>query len=92
MRYKSGRIRCNNWIYIYPHLSNWLHNLITDFKKLISLVLRKCNQYGIAPGIHIVNPSQKELNLKINYGYRFLAYSIDAVMLLKATQIENLKI
>ena len=63
-----------------------------DFKKLITLVLKKCNQYGIAPGIHIVNPSQKELNLKINDGYRFLAYSIDAVMLLKASQIENLNI
>ena len=51
------------------------------FKEIISIVLKKCNQFNIAPGIHIVNPNQKDLNLKINEGYRFLAYSIDAVML-----------
>ena len=51
------------------------------FQEIISIVLKKCNQFNIAPGIHIVNPNQKDLNLKINEGYRFLAYSIDAVML-----------
>jgi len=32
-------------------------------------------------GIHIVTPSTDELQEKIKSGYRFIAYSIDAVFL-----------
>ena len=61
------------------------------FKEIIALVLKKCNQFGIAPGIHIVKPHRKELEEKIYQGYRFLAYSIDAVMLLAAAKGVNYK-
>lgn len=36
---------------------------------------------GIPAGIHVVAPSPTELQQRIDEGYRFLAYSIDAVML-----------
>jgi len=57
------------------------------FKEIVSEVLKKSNQFGIAPGIHIVKPNKKDLDLKINEGYRFLAFSIDAVMLLETAKL-----
>lgn len=36
---------------------------------------------GIPVGVHVVEPQPQELADRINAGYRFLAYSIDAVML-----------
>lgn len=38
---------------------------------------------GIPAGVHVVEPSPQELADRIDAGYRFLAYSIDAVMLRK---------
>ena len=58
-----------------------------NFKEILSKVLKKSNQFGIAPGIHIVKPDKKDLDLKINEGYRFLAFSIDAVMLLETAKL-----
>ena len=58
-----------------------------EFKEILSLILKKCNEFDIAPGIHIVKPNQKDLDLKIKEGYRFLAYSIDAVMLLETAKL-----
>ncbi len=40
-------------------------------------------------GIHIIEPSKKELNLRIQEGYKFLAYSIDSVMLRKIASFKN---
>ena len=37
--------------------------------------------HGIPYGMHVVKPSKEELNQRIAEGYRFIAYSIDAVML-----------
>jgi 2-dehydro-3-deoxyglucarate aldolase len=37
-------------------------------------------------GIHVVAPSFDELQQRIGEGYRFLAYSIDAVMLTQAAE------
>tara|TARA_Y100000589_G_scaffold323002_1_gene356863 strand:- start:433 stop:1191 length:759 start_codon:yes stop_codon:yes gene_type:complete len=58
-----------------------------NFKEILSKVLKKSNQFGIAPGIHIVKPDKKDLDLKINEGYRFLAFSIDALMLLETAKL-----
>ena len=51
------------------------------FKNTISKIMRICNLSKIPCGIHIIEPSQKELNLRIKQGYRFIAYSIDSVIL-----------
>jgi 2-dehydro-3-deoxyglucarate aldolase len=40
----------------------------------------------IACGIHVVEPSPEELQQRVAEGYRFLAYSIDAVMLSRAAE------
>ena len=50
-------------------------------KEAISKVLNICKKFSIPAGIHIVNPDIHELQNKIDKGYRFLAYSIDAVFL-----------
>ena len=36
---------------------------------------------NVAVGVHVVTPSPEQLSQKLSEGYRFLAYSIDAVML-----------
>ena len=38
--------------------------------------------HGIPCGMHVVKPSKEELNQRIAEGYRFIAYSIDAVFLM----------
>ena len=60
-----------------------------EFKKVISLILNKCNQSDIACGIHVVNPCKIELQNYISKGYRFIAFSIDSVILLKNATLNN---
>jgi len=40
-------------------------------------------------GIHVVEPSRDELLARISKGYRFIAYSIDSVMLRRQADYEN---
>ena len=53
-------------------------------------IKNKANEAQISCGIHIVDPSKTELKQKINDGYRFIAYSIDAVFLNKILRNPNL--
>ena len=47
------------------------------------------NNNNIPFGIHVVMPSMNELKNKLKEGYRFIAYSIDALMLSEmSNQIE----
>lgn len=41
-------------------------------------------QHQIPCGVHVVEPSPQQLKLRMAEGYRFLAYSIDSVMLIRA--------
>jgi 2-dehydro-3-deoxyglucarate aldolase len=59
----------------------------SDFLQAMAEILRKCNDAGIAAGVHVVQPSKVELEQRLNEGYRFLAFSIDAVMLENASKI-----
>ena len=52
-----------------------------EVTKAVRNVLNICKKFTIPAGIHIVNPDIKELQNKIDIGYRFLAYSIDTVFL-----------
>jgi len=54
-----------------------------DFQEVINQVKQVCENAKIPFGIHIVEPSSDEFNLRIASGYRFIAYSIDAVFLHK---------
>lgn len=54
------------------------------FVNTIDQILKLSNKYKITAGIHIVEPSKIELEKKIEEGYKFIAYSLDSVMLLDA--------
>lgn len=55
-----------------------------EFINTIDQILKLSNKHKITAGIHIVEPSKKQLKEKIKEGYKFIAYSIDSVMLLDA--------
>lgn len=44
---------------------------------------------SIPAGIHIIEPSREQLQQRLDEGYRFLAYSIDAVMLSSVVSYEK---
>jgi len=52
-----------------------------DFTSIMSKILKSCNKYNIPCGDHIVQPDPKLLEKRIKQGYRFLAYSTDALFL-----------
>jgi len=52
-----------------------------NFSTVMKKILATAKKANIAAGVHVVMPSENELEDKIREGYRFLAYSIDSVML-----------
>lgn len=56
----------------------------SDFIDVMQQINCLANEYDVASGIHVVSTSTEELNSRIKEGYRFMAYSIDAVMLQSA--------
>lgn len=57
------------------------------FRSVIKKILREAKKAKIPAGIHIIEPSTKQLNTRIREGYKFLAYSIDGVMLRNVCEI-----
>ena len=51
-----------------------------DFCSVMKKINAKAKEYSVPSGIHVVAPSRVELETRIAEGYRFIAYSIDAVM------------
>ncbi len=49
------------------------------FKAVMNQIHTICLSKGVACGVHVVAPDPNALNQRIREGYRFLAYSIDAV-------------
>ena len=52
-----------------------------DFTSALESVRVRARTHNIPSGVHVVPPSVAELQARIDEGYRFLAYSIDSVML-----------
>jgi 2-dehydro-3-deoxyglucarate aldolase len=52
-----------------------------DFCAIMERIRVLAANKGIPAGIHVVAPSQEQMQQRLDEGYRFLAYSIDAVML-----------
>ena len=52
-----------------------------DFIQTMERIRTLCQQANTPCGVHVVMPDADELKQRINEGYLFLAYSIDAVML-----------
>jgi 2-dehydro-3-deoxyglucarate aldolase len=57
----------------------------TDFVTAMSHILNTAQQHQIPAGIHVVQPEPTELSKRITEGYRFIAYSVDAVMLMESS-------
>lgn len=52
-----------------------------DFKDIMSRILKQARLASVASGVHVVQPSRDELCQRVTEGYRFIAYSIDAVFI-----------
>lgn len=55
------------------------------FKEVMATILNKSKRARVTAGMHVVQPSKDELIQRIEDGYQFLAYSIDAVMLVRGS-------
>ena len=54
-----------------------------EFLATMDQIMKLCQQYDVPCGDHVVQPDQKLLEKRIKEGYKFLAYSIDAVFVYK---------
>jgi 2-dehydro-3-deoxyglucarate aldolase len=54
------------------------------FAAVLQRVRSLAQQHGVACGVHVVQADRSELQRQLDGGYRFIAYSIDAVMLQSA--------
>ena len=61
-----------------------------DFVAVMNQIRQVSESAKIPCGVHIVTPSSEELNQKLASGYRFIAYSIDAVFLHKNITIPEI--
>jgi 2-dehydro-3-deoxyglucarate aldolase len=58
-----------------------------DYKAAIQKVLHLSEEKQIPAGIHVVQPNRDELQARIVDGFRFIAFSIDAVFLFKGAEL-----
>jgi 2-dehydro-3-deoxyglucarate aldolase len=52
-----------------------------EFINAMNRIRMLCRNQGISCGVHVVMPEPRELKKRIMEGYRFIAYSVDAVFL-----------
>jgi 2-dehydro-3-deoxyglucarate aldolase len=57
-----------------------------DFCAAMNIIIEKTKLSKVASGIHVVAPAKNELSERLNEGYQFIAYSIDAVFLRASAQ------
>jgi 2-dehydro-3-deoxyglucarate aldolase len=62
-----------------------------EFKDMVTRLFESAHNAGIPCGIHVVMPSEPELARRLAEGYRFIAYSIDAVFLRNGAEFHRLK-
>lgn len=60
-----------------------------EFINAMNNIKSMCLKYKIACGVHVVMPDINLLEQRISEGFRFLAYSIDAVFLLKSSSLND---
>lgn len=60
-----------------------------DFCKTMDLIGDLANAMSMPAGVHVVEPSHDQLRKRLDEGYRFIAYSIDAVMLERIASYEG---
>lgn len=52
-----------------------------DYLDAIKTIVRKCDEYGVLPGIHVVQPSPDEVLDRIKEGFKMIGYSLDITMI-----------
>ena len=57
-----------------------------DFIAALGLITKKAREHDVAMGIHVVQPGPDQLKTRIDEGYRFIAYGIDAVFLYQGAE------
>jgi 2-dehydro-3-deoxyglucarate aldolase len=57
-----------------------------DFRVVMGQIINLCKKYNVPCGDHVVQPDPELLKKRMNEGYRFIAYSIDAVFLYHSAQ------
>ena len=60
-----------------------------NFIKAMERIRNACSRAQMPCGLHVVTPDKATLRQRIDEGYRFIAYSIDAVFLNTAIQAPN---
>jgi len=59
-----------------------------EFVKVMDLILNICKKNNFPCGDHIIYPDPVSISNKIDQGFRFLAYSTDAVLLHHAAELK----
>ena len=62
------------------------------FKDAVSTIITKSKSLSVATGVHIIDPNKDELEECFKQGHRFVAYSVDAVMLRSSCNIRGINI
>jgi len=62
-------------------ITGQFNNII--FKKTLKLIIEKSKKYKKPIGIHVIQDSKKEIQNRINQGFKFLAYSLDSFVMTK---------
>jgi 2-dehydro-3-deoxyglucarate aldolase len=62
-----------------------------EFVRVMEHLRQRCGASGIPCGVHVVAPSPQDLHARIAEGYRFLPYSLDAVLLRGAAACPSLQ-
>jgi 2-dehydro-3-deoxyglucarate aldolase len=53
----------------------------SEYIKSWNIILKKCKEYKIIPGIHVVQPNPEEVQNKIDSGFKMIAYSLDITII-----------
>ena len=61
-----------------------------DFIAVMQRIQDTCSRHGAKMGVHVVEPDPTELVRRVQQGYRFIAYGIDAVFLWQSAQLPTL--
>lgn len=56
------------------------------FNNAMETIFSKTKKHKIPMGVHVVQPDEASLKMKISEGYQFIAYGIDAVFLYSASE------
>ena len=57
-----------------------------EVQRVMQRIRALSERHGVACGIHVVHPSPERLRQRLQEGYRFLGYSIDAVFLVESSR------